>query len=393
MSAKEGDFVDLHLNDIEDVLLLVVQHKLLHLDGSVIVDFIMALRMFTRSLIHRRRVEDLQLGVESYQKKLNITKPQKTFPEIEFQCVERFGCVLVMLRKDLDFEFVSVDLVQQGITKDTSQSLAVATYYLPLSLDFLKSRAITKYIAEAYADKGTPLISKDPKKSAIQTVWSEVEADILDVYELRLTKSKNKRKEDLFDGRVPHVSAWASEFFPAAWVIVFRAMAALYEKDLDFEFVSVDYVARKHKLPQFLALNPFGEFPAFEDGDLTLFVYGLVGSNATFRVIAALVEKDLDFELVPTQIFDVKEQKIPQFLARNPFGQIPMLEDSDFTLFESRAITRCIAEAYAYQGTPLITKDLQKSTIQTVWNEVESQKFDPISAKLYQELVIKLMRG
>ncbi|GJT86809.1 hypothetical protein Tco_1068526 [Tanacetum coccineum] len=62
-----------------------VQHKLFHLDGNVIVDFIVALHMFTRSLILKRRVEDLQLGVESYQKKLNITKPQKTFPEIEFK--------------------------------------------------------------------------------------------------------------------------------------------------------------------------------------------------------------------------------------------------------------------------------------------------------------------
>nr|GEW63522.1 Gag-Pol polyprotein [Tanacetum cinerariifolium] len=40
---KEGDFVDLHLNDIEDMLLLLVQHKLFHLDGSVIVDFSVAL--------------------------------------------------------------------------------------------------------------------------------------------------------------------------------------------------------------------------------------------------------------------------------------------------------------------------------------------------------------
>nr|GEW71769.1 hypothetical protein [Tanacetum cinerariifolium] len=48
---KEGDFVDLHLNDIKDMLLLVVQHKLFQLDGSDIVDFIVALRMFTRSLI------------------------------------------------------------------------------------------------------------------------------------------------------------------------------------------------------------------------------------------------------------------------------------------------------------------------------------------------------
>ncbi|GKG33657.1 hypothetical protein Tco_0433816, partial [Tanacetum coccineum] len=42
---KEGDFVDLHLNDIEDMLLLAVQHKLFQLDGSDIVDFIMALHM------------------------------------------------------------------------------------------------------------------------------------------------------------------------------------------------------------------------------------------------------------------------------------------------------------------------------------------------------------
>ncbi|GKE42299.1 hypothetical protein Tco_1469583 [Tanacetum coccineum] len=82
---KEGDFVDLHLNYIEDMLLLTVQHKLFHHNGNVIVDFIMALCMFTRSLILKRRVEDLQLGVESYQKKLNITKPQKTFLEIEFK--------------------------------------------------------------------------------------------------------------------------------------------------------------------------------------------------------------------------------------------------------------------------------------------------------------------
>nr|GEZ36266.1 hypothetical protein [Tanacetum cinerariifolium] len=81
----EDDFVDLHLNDIQDMLLLAVQHKLFHLDGNVIVDFMVALCMFTRSLILKRRVKDLQLGVESYQNKLNITKPQKTFLEIEFK--------------------------------------------------------------------------------------------------------------------------------------------------------------------------------------------------------------------------------------------------------------------------------------------------------------------
>nr|GEY65734.1 hypothetical protein [Tanacetum cinerariifolium] len=73
---KEGDFMDLHLNDIEDMLFLAVQNKLFHFTDSDIIDFIVALCMFTRSLVIKKRVKDLQLGVESYQKKLNITPPQ-----------------------------------------------------------------------------------------------------------------------------------------------------------------------------------------------------------------------------------------------------------------------------------------------------------------------------
>ncbi|GKB62887.1 hypothetical protein Tco_0919073, partial [Tanacetum coccineum] len=82
---KEGDSIDLHLNDIEDMLLLAVQHKLFHLIDNAIVDFVVALCMFTRILVIKKHVEDLQLGVESYQKKLNITPPQQTLPDIEFK--------------------------------------------------------------------------------------------------------------------------------------------------------------------------------------------------------------------------------------------------------------------------------------------------------------------
>ncbi|GJU81102.1 hypothetical protein Tco_1283467 [Tanacetum coccineum] len=38
-------------------------------------DLNVALRMFTKRIVIQRRVEDLQLGVESYQKKINLTKP------------------------------------------------------------------------------------------------------------------------------------------------------------------------------------------------------------------------------------------------------------------------------------------------------------------------------
>ncbi|GKC21229.1 integrase, catalytic region, zinc finger, CCHC-type containing protein, partial [Tanacetum coccineum] len=40
---KEGDFVDQHLTDIKDMLLLAVQHRLFHLNDHDIVDFIVAL--------------------------------------------------------------------------------------------------------------------------------------------------------------------------------------------------------------------------------------------------------------------------------------------------------------------------------------------------------------
>nr|GEW68823.1 putative reverse transcriptase domain-containing protein [Tanacetum cinerariifolium] len=78
---KECDFVDLHMNDIAEMLLLTIQHKLFHLIDSDIGNFIMALHMFTRSIVIKKLVEDLQLGVERYQKKLNITPPQQTILE------------------------------------------------------------------------------------------------------------------------------------------------------------------------------------------------------------------------------------------------------------------------------------------------------------------------
>ncbi|GKB26789.1 hypothetical protein Tco_0866190 [Tanacetum coccineum] len=49
---KEGDFPRLRINDIEDMLILI-------------------------------RVEDLQLGVKSYQKKINVTRPETTRPNIK----------------------------------------------------------------------------------------------------------------------------------------------------------------------------------------------------------------------------------------------------------------------------------------------------------------------
>nr|GEZ48169.1 putative non-specific serine/threonine protein kinase [Tanacetum cinerariifolium] len=71
---KEGDLKRLRIQDIKDMLLLLIQGKLTNLTVEERFAFNVSLRMFTRSIVIQRRMEDLQLGVESYQKKLNLTK-------------------------------------------------------------------------------------------------------------------------------------------------------------------------------------------------------------------------------------------------------------------------------------------------------------------------------
>nr|GFB43884.1 hypothetical protein [Tanacetum cinerariifolium] len=79
---KEGDFKRLCLQDIEDMLLLLVQGKLSNLTVEECFAFNVSLRMFTRSIVIQRRVKDLQLGVKSYQKRLNLTKLETYRPDL-----------------------------------------------------------------------------------------------------------------------------------------------------------------------------------------------------------------------------------------------------------------------------------------------------------------------
>ncbi|GKB27573.1 hypothetical protein Tco_0866974 [Tanacetum coccineum] len=56
-----------------DIWTLVKKLSNLTIDERYVLN--VALRMFTRRIVIQRRVEDLQLGVKSYQNKLNLTKP------------------------------------------------------------------------------------------------------------------------------------------------------------------------------------------------------------------------------------------------------------------------------------------------------------------------------
>nr|GEU45507.1 hypothetical protein [Tanacetum cinerariifolium] len=56
---KEGDFKRLRIQEIEDMLLLLVQGKLKNLTVEERFAFNVSLRMFTRSIVIQRHVEDL----------------------------------------------------------------------------------------------------------------------------------------------------------------------------------------------------------------------------------------------------------------------------------------------------------------------------------------------
>ncbi|GJT99007.1 hypothetical protein Tco_1094525 [Tanacetum coccineum] len=61
----------------------VVQDKLHHLLLEFVKDFNNAFFMFIRRTVIKNRVEDIQLGVESYQRTLNLTKPTIFFKGID----------------------------------------------------------------------------------------------------------------------------------------------------------------------------------------------------------------------------------------------------------------------------------------------------------------------
>ncbi|GJU42102.1 hypothetical protein Tco_1195059 [Tanacetum coccineum] len=75
VKISEKDFKNLHPNDFEDLFLLNIQEKLNHLPKTDKTSLHTAVNMWIRNLVIRNRVGDLQLGIESYQTKINLERP------------------------------------------------------------------------------------------------------------------------------------------------------------------------------------------------------------------------------------------------------------------------------------------------------------------------------
>ncbi|KAJ7837413.1 glutathione S-transferase [Mycena olivaceomarginata] len=89
-------------------------------------------------------------------------------------------------------------------------------------------------------------------------------------------------------------------------------------------------------------------------------LYGDSHATCTWRVATVLYEVKVPFELV--HIDRRKgEHKTPEYLEKQPFGQIPYIDDDGFILFESRAICRYIVAKYP--DCKLIPTDPRKNAL------------------------------
>ncbi|KAL3838748.1 hypothetical protein ACJIZ3_023339 [Penstemon smallii] len=117
-------------------------------------------------------------------------------------------------------------------------------------------------------------------------------------------------------------------------------------------------------------------------------VYGPANAACPQRVLACLIELGVEFELIPIKL-EIGEQKQPEFLLRQPFGQVPAIEDGDFRLFESRAIIRYYAAKYGSKGgTNLLGNTLEEKALVDQWLEVEGHNYNSLIYILVLQLLV-----
>ena len=96
-----------------------------------------------------------------------------------------------------------------------------------------------------------------------------------------------------------------------------------------------------------------------------LTLYGSMASRA-HRVVWMLNELGLPFNHQPTNFQDGSTRD-PAFLAINPNGRVPALDDNGFHLFESLAINLYLAKQYGAGGA-LAPRDAQEDALATQWS-------------------------
>ncbi|KAJ7839347.1 glutathione S-transferase [Mycena olivaceomarginata] len=115
-------------------------------------------------------------------------------------------------------------------------------------------------------------------------------------------------------------------------------------------------------------------------------LYGSSFATCTRRVGAVLHELKIPFELVSVDVMN-GAHKTPEYLEKQPFGQIPYIDDDGFILYETRAICRYLAAKYPASG--LIPTDPKANALFEQAASVEVSNFDPSASKAGFQLMMK----
>lgn len=117
-------------------------------------------------------------------------------------------------------------------------------------------------------------------------------------------------------------------------------------------------------------------------------IFGHPMSTCTRKVIMTLAETNTPYELVLVDLMK-GEHKQPPHLARQPFGQVPAIEDGDFKMYESRAICRYINDKA--RGS-LIPSDPQTRARMEQWISIETSDFTPPVMKFVFHDIFKVQQ-
>ncbi len=114
-------------------------------------------------------------------------------------------------------------------------------------------------------------------------------------------------------------------------------------------------------------------------------VYGHPVSTCTRKVLMTLEETGTPYEFVLVD-FAKGEHKQQPHLGRQPFGQVPALDDDGFALYESRAMSRYVDEKAGGKLTP---RDPRAHATMEQWISVETENFTPAAMKFIYNTVFK----
>ena len=101
------------------------------------------------------------------------------------------------------------------------------------------------------------------------------------------------------------------------------------------------------------------------------------------KVRAVAYELGIAFQHVPVDLVR-GEQRTPAFLARNPNGRVPVLEDGDLVLWESTAIIRYLAA-----GTRLVPTERRAAAEVDRWIAWQLAHLHPAMSKIAFERIVK----